>query len=104
MQKILDFLTEHYTASCIIGGGLMGFIVAWIRENQAQVKSKSARIAEAAMCACLSSALGQMAIYLFEMQPELSMLVGTFCGFLGTDYIKALIQSYISKKVDKEQK
>ncbi len=82
----------------------MGFVVAWIREKQAEVKSRSARVAEAAMCACLSSALGQMGIYLFDMQPELSMLVGTFCGFLGTDYIKALIQSYINKKIDKEQK
>lgn len=80
----------------------MGFIVAWIREKQASVKSHSARVAEAALCACLSSALGQMGVYLFDMRPELSMLVGTFCGFLGTDYIKMIIQSYISKKVNKD--
>ncbi len=82
----------------------MGFIVAWIRENQAKVKSRSARVAEAAMCACLSSALGQMGVYMFDMHPELSMLAGTFCGFLGTDYIKSLIQSYISRKVSKDDK
>lgn len=102
MQKILDFFTEHYTGFCIVGGGVMGFIVALLRQEQAHIKSISVCLSEAALCAFLSSAIGELAVYAFDMRPEISMFIGTFCGFLGTDYIKGFIHNYLSMRISKK--
>lgn len=99
MQKILDFFTEHYTGFCILGGGIMSFIVALLRQKQAHIKSFSVCLSEAILCAFLSSAFGELAVYAFEMRPEVSMFIGTFCGFLGTDYIKSFIHTYLNARI-----
>lgn len=99
MQKILDFFTEHYTGFCILGGAIMSFIVALLRQNQAHIKSLSVCLSEAVLCAFLSSAIGELAVYAFDMRPEVSMFIGTFCGFLGTDYIKSFTHTYLNARI-----
>lgn len=101
MQRILDFVNAHYDALCIFVGGLAGFIVTMLKNKETK-KSFSAKASEAALCACISASLCQFGIYAFDMSPNLSMFVGTFCGWLGADYIKNLVTSYIESKVKKE--
>ena len=105
MQKIIDFFTVHYAGFCILGGGVMSFIVALLRQKKAQIKPLSVCVSEALLCAFLSSGIAQVAIYLFDMRPESSMFIGTFCGFLGTDFLKSvlkgLIEDYANRSIKK---
>ena len=82
----------------------MAFIVAFLRQKQRQIKSFSTCVSEAAMCAFLSSGLGQFAVYAFDVKPEISMFIGTFCGFLGTDYIRLFIRFYIHNRLNTRDK
>ncbi len=81
----------------------MAFIVAFLRQKQRQIKSFSTCVSEAAMCAFLSTGLGQFAVYAFDFKPEISMFIGTFMGFLGTDYIRILIRLYIRSRLNNKR-
>lgn len=104
MQKIIDFFTVHYVGVCILGGGVMSFIVALLRQKQAKIKPFSVCVSEALLCAFLSSGIAQVAIYFFSMRPESSMFIGTFCGFLGTDFLKSLLRSLIENYANRTLK
>ena len=50
----------------------------------------------------LSSALILISEYYFKWPLELGVAIGTFVGFLGSDYISAKIKQLINVKVDKD--
>lgn len=59
-----------------------------------------AKIAEGLTCSMLSSALILVSEYYFKLPLELSAAIGTFVGFLGSDYISSKIKQIINIKVD----
>lgn len=62
-------------------------------------RSWKVRLAEAFLCSMLSSAIIQVIRIFTDLPPEIAFPVCVFTGFLGTDFIRALIVSIFKLKV-----
>lgn len=77
-------------------GSASAFVMAILRSAK---KSFWAKIAEGITCSMISSALIIVAEYYCKLPLELSAAIGTFVGFLGSDYISTKIKSIINIKI-----
>lgn len=62
-------------------------------------RSWKVRLAEAFLCSMLSSAIIQVIRIFTDLPPEIAFPVCVFTGFLGTDFIRAVIVSIFKLKV-----
>ena len=62
-------------------------------------RSWKVRLAEAFLCSMLSSAIIQVIRIFTNLPPEIAFPVCVFTGFLGTDFIRAVIVSIFKIKV-----
>lgn len=62
-------------------------------------RSWKVRLAEAFLCSMLSSAIIQVIRIFTDLPPEIAFPVCVFTGFLGTDFIRAVIVSIFKIKV-----
>ena len=92
---------KHLTPEVIylMIGAACSFVMAYLRSTKRKFMVK---ICEALTCSMLSSALILISEYYFHWPLELGVAIGTFVGFLGSDYISAKIKQLINVKVDKD--
>lgn len=77
-------------------GSASAFVTSILRSAK---KSFWAKIAEGITCSMISSALIVVSEYYLKLPLELSAAIGTFVGFLGSDYISTKIKSIINIKI-----
>lgn len=63
-------------------------------------RSWKVRLAEAFLCSMLSSAIIQIIKIYTDLPPEIAFPVCVFTGFLGTDFIRAIIIAIFKTKVN----
>ena len=96
-SKMMRHLTPEFIY-LLIGTGC-SFVMAYMRSMK---RTFAAKICEALTCSMLSSALILISEYYLHWPLELGVAIGTFVGFLGSDYISAKIKQIINVKVDKD--
>lgn len=96
-SKMMRHLTPEFIY-LLIGAGC-SFVMAYLRSVK---RTFAAKICEALTCSMLSSALILISEYYLHWPLELGVAIGTFVGFLGSDYISAKIKQLINVKVDKD--
>ena len=94
-SKMMRHLTPEFIY-LLIGAGC-SFVMAYLRSVK---RTFAAKICEALTCSMLSSALILIAEYYLHWPLELGVAIGTFVGFLGSDYISAKIKQIINVKVE----
>lgn len=90
---------KHLTPEVIylLIGTVCSFVMAYLRSTKRKFMAK---ICEALTCSMLSSALILISEYYFKWPLELGVAIGTFVGFLGSDYISLKIKQVINLKVE----
>lgn len=96
-SKMMRHLTPEFIY-LLIGAGC-SFVMAYLRSVK---RTFAAKICEALTCSMLSSALILISEYYLHWPLELGVAIGTFVGFLGSDYISAKVKQFINVKVDKD--
>lgn len=94
-------MLRHLTPEFIyllIGAGC-SFVMAYLRSVK---RTFAAKICEALTCSMLSSALILISEYYLQWPLELGVAIGTFVGFLGSDYISAKVKQFINVKVEQD--
>ena len=89
---------KHLTPEVIylMIGAACSFVMAYLRSVK---RTFAAKICEALTCSMLSSALILISEYYLHWPLELGVAIGTFVGFLGSDYISLKIKQVINLKV-----
>lgn len=93
-----DWLKDHAGLCYMALGCVCGWVMAMLRSGGFTTKDLRSRITDACMCSMLTSALWLVGTYYFHIADELAIPIGTFIGFLGTDFVRLLIKGYIKTK------
>lgn len=97
--KTIEYIFNTPELFYLSTGVLSSFLMAIMRSKKNRFISK---LAEGLTCSMLSSALIVISEYYLKLPFELSLPIGTFVGFLGSDYISQTLKGVISKKVKKD--
>ena len=97
--KTIEYIFNTPELFYLSTGVLSSFLMAIMRSKKNRFISK---LAEGLTCSMLSSALIVISEYYLKLPFELSLPIGTFVGFLGSDYISQTLKGVISKKVEKD--
>ena len=94
MRNLIDFFVN-------LGGIFVATSVTVILRQTFQLTRKSwkVRVSEALLCSMLSCALTQVISYLTDIPTEMSYAISVFCGFLGVDFIRALVVSVLKLRL-----
>lgn len=84
-------------------GSIMAFVMAMLRSGGFTRRDILVRLSEACMCAMMSSAISIGANVWLDWSYELSTPIGTFIGFIGTDFLRTLIKGFVLSKADLEK-
>ena len=79
-------------------GGITSFVMALLRAKHTKFVD---RLGEATTCALLSTGLITLANIYYPEYPQCSILIGTFVGFLGSDYLTDQIKNLINFLVER---
>lgn len=97
-DKISEWLSLHP----LFSGGFISFLLAVLRLFRER-RSFPAALFEGAICALLTVGLFGGVQYMFpNMQTDTCVAFGAMIGYLGTDYVKLVLQSLIPTRKDKE--
>ena len=97
-DKISEWLSLHP----LFSGGFISFLLAVLRLFRER-RSFPAALFEGAICALLTVGLFSGVQYMFpNMQIDTCVAFGAMIGYLGTDYVKLVLQSLIPTRKDKE--
>lgn len=97
-DKISEWLSLHP----LFSGGFISFLLAVLRLFRER-RSFPAALFEGAICALLTVGLFSGVQYMFpNMQIDTCVAFGALVGYLGTDYVKLVLQSLIPVRKDKE--
>ena len=97
-DKISEWLSLHP----LFSGGFISFLLAVLRLFRER-HSFPAALFEGAICALLTVGLFSGVQYMFpNMQTDTCVAFGAMIGYLGTDYVKLVLQSLIPTRKDKE--
>lgn len=66
-------------------------------------KSLVSQISEALTCALISTGLTYFCIAIWNTDVQIGIFIGSLCGYLGTDNIKALVNRFLNQKIGKEK-
>jgi lambda family phage holin len=99
-DKISEWLSLHP----LFSGGFISFLLAVLRLFRER-RSFPAALFEGAICALLTVGLFSGVQYLFpNMQTDTCVAFGAMIGYLGTDYVKLVLQSLIPARRSEAQK
>lgn len=99
-DKISEWLSLHP----IFSGGFISFLLAVLRLFRER-RSFPAALFEGAICALLTVGLFSGVQYMFpNMQTDTCVAFGAMIGYLGTDYVKLVLQSLIPAHRSEAQK
>lgn len=97
-DKISEWLSLHP----LFSGGFISFLLAVLRLFRER-HSFPAALFEGAICALLTVGLFSGVQYMFpHMQTDTCVAFGAMIGYLGTDYVKLVLQGLIPARKDKE--
>ena len=97
-DKISEWLSLHP----LFSGGFISFLLAVLRLFRER-RSFPAALFEGAICALLTVGLFSGVQYMFpNMQTDTCVAFGAMIGYLGTDYVKLVLQGLIPTRKDKE--
>lgn len=97
-DKISEWLSLHP----LFAGGFISFLLAVLRLFRER-HSFPAALFEGAICALLTVGLFSGVQYMFpNMQTDTCVAFGAMIGYLGTDYVKLVLQGLIPTRKDKE--
>ena len=97
-DKISEWLSLHP----LFSGGFISFLLAVLRLFRER-RSFPAALFEGAICALLTVGLFSGVQYMFpNMQTDTCVAFGAMIGYLGTDYVKLVLQGLIPARKDKE--
>ena len=99
-DKISEWLSLHP----LFSGGFISFLLAVLRLFRER-RSFPAALFEGAICALLTVGLFSGVQYMFpNMQTDTCVAFGALVGYLGTDYVKLVLQSLIPARRPEAQK
>ena len=99
-DKISEWLSLHP----LFSGGFISFLLAVLRLFRER-RSFPAALFEGAICALLTVGLFSGVQYMFpNMQTDTCVAFGAMIGYLGTDYVKLVLQSLIPARRPETQK
>ena len=99
-DKISEWLSLHP----LFSGGFISFLLAVLRLFRER-RSFPAALFEGAICALLTVGLFSGVQYMFpNMQTDTCVAFGAMIGYLGTDYVKLVLQSIIPAHRSEAQK
>lgn len=99
-DKISEWLSLHP----LFSGGFISFLLAVLRLFRER-RSFPAALFEGAICALLTVGLFSGVQYMFpNMQTDTCVAFGAMIGYLGTDYVKLVLQSLIPARRSEAQK
>ena len=99
-DKISEWLSLHP----LFAGGFISFLLAVLRLFRER-RSFPAALFEGAICALLTVGLFSGVQYMFpNMQTDTCVAFGAMIGYLGTDYVKLVLQSLIPARRSEAQK
>lgn len=98
-----QFLAKSPELIYLTAGGIMAFVMSLLQSGGFTRKNLAVRLSEAVMCSMLSSSITIGSNVWFGWSYELSTPIGAFVGFVGTDFIRALIKGFIIAKTDLEK-
>ena len=99
-DKISEWLSLHP----LFSGGFISFLLAVLRLFRER-HSFPAALFEGAICALLTVGLFSGVQYMFpNMQTDTCVAFGAMIGYLGTDYVKLVLQSLIPARRSEAQK
>lgn len=86
----------YYTTA----GGVMAFVMALLRSGGFTKKRLAVRLTDACMCSMLSSAITLFCVEYWGLSYVYGVPIGTFVGFVGTDFISTLIKGWVAAKTN----
>lgn len=93
--RVIEFITAYGLA---FQGGLMAFIVAWLRITyDGEEKCWKAKLLDATLCALISAPVGFTLLEL-GMSTTFTIPVCSFIGLLGVDWIRGTVSNYFDRK------
>lgn len=75
----------------LLGGSCAAFVMALMRSLRYTRKQLSMRVVEALMCSMLTTAFAMGLKSFWGVSYEWAIPMGTMIGFLGTDFIRAIV-------------
>lgn len=101
------YFEENSEVVYLGAGSLFAFLMAFLRSAKYTKKHFRTRATEGVMCAMLGSAITMGITEYWNLSNFWAMPIGIFIGFLGTDFIHAVIiglVEYYSLKVKEKNK
>lgn len=92
-DRLLEWLESHM----IVAGVLVAFIVSLLRTWNDKT-SLTHKIGESLLCSFLTSGMYYLINHLYACPETLSVTIGCFIGYLGTEQIKELLLKRILKR------
>lgn len=100
---MLDWIKEHIPFVYMGIGCVCGWCMAMLRSGGFTTRDFRSRVADATMCSMLTSALCYISTVYFHLDDRLAIPIGTFVGFLGTDFIRIVIKTIFKSKIQDEK-
>ena len=94
-ERITEWLANHP----VVSGSLIAFILALLRMYGSN-KSWKAQFVEACTCALLSTGLTYFCTSIWHLDVNISIFLGSACGYFGTDNIRAFAHKFLNKKLN----
>ena len=98
---LYDTICNWFIAHPISSGSLMAFILAIMRIFLSGQRNIKVMFIESLMCAFLSVGVTYLLTSFWQIKPEISIFVGSMCGYLGVDNLKLILNKFLINKLQK---
>ncbi len=95
-EKIIEWFNGHFISAAI----LLAFVIAILRTKGQPFWS---RVTEGLLCSCLTIGIYYGVISLYDANQYISLAIGSFVGYIGTDKIKELLLNRITAKLNSNE-
>ena len=97
-----DWIKDHIPLVYMGIGCICGWIMAMLRSGGFTTRNFQSRVTDATMCSMLTSALCYVSTVYFHLDDRLAIPIGTFIGFLVTDFIRICIKTFVKRKINED--
>ncbi len=94
----MEWFKEHAGYAYMIVGCICAWVMAMLRSGGFTTKDLRSRLTEACMCSMLTSALWFISTGYLHLDDRLVIPIGTFVGFLGTYFVRTIIDGLVKNK------
>lgn len=97
----MSWWTEYTPHVPLIAGAVAGGVMAWLRNFSNKQMTRAAKLAEAATCAGLSTAISEACTLYLSWPENWAVPIGVFVGWLGTDTLRSALAKLFDKFLNK---